>query len=162
VSNVPGPQGVKGPTGPSGPSGPSGANGNAGPSGPAGPVAGSANQVVYKNASNVATGSANLIFDGTNLTCLGNITAYSDSRLKNNIKTINGGLDKVLAMRGVSFDMNGISNIGVVAQEIQQILPELVLENSDGMLSVSYGNIVAVLIEAVKELNAQIQELKSK
>jgi hypothetical protein len=142
-----------------------GVQGSAGPQGPAGsagPVAGSANQIVYKNASNVATGSANLVFDGTNLTCLGNITAYSDSRLKNNIETITNGLDKVLAMRGVSFDMNGIPNIGVVAQEIQQILPELVLENTNGMLSVSYGNIVAVLIEAVKELNKEIQELKSK
>jgi len=157
-----GPTGANGPQGPTGANGPQGPSGSGGPSGPSGPIVGSANQVVYKNASNVATGSANLIFDGTNLTCLGNITAYSDLRLKNNIKTINGGLDKVLAMRGVSFDMNGISNIGVVAQEIQQILPELVLENSDGMLSVSYGNIVAVLIEAVKELNKEIQELKSK
>jgi hypothetical protein len=157
-----GPQGPAGSAGSAGPQGPAGSAGSAGPQGPAGPVAGSANQIVYKNASNVATGSANLVFDGTNLTCLGNITAYSDSRLKNNIETITNGLDKVLAMRGVSFDMNGIPNIGVVAQEIQQILPELVLENTDGMLSVSYGNIVAVLIEAVKELNKEIQELKSK
>jgi len=125
-------------------------------------VAGSANQIIYKDASNISTGSANLIFDGTNVICLGNITAYSDSRLKNNIENITNGLDKVLAMRGVSFDMNGIPNIGVVAQEIQQILPEVVLENANGMLSVSYGNIVAVLIEAIKDLNAQIQELKRK
>jgi Chaperone of endosialidase len=52
--------------------------------------------------------------------------------------------------------------IGVIAQEVQEVLPEVVVEGSDGILSVAYGNIVGVLIEAIKEQQKQIEELKAK
>lgn len=97
-----------------------------------------------------------------NVTAAANITAYSDIRLKNNIKTIENALSKTCQLRGVSFDKDGVAGIGVIAQEIQKVLPEVVLENNDEdkTLSVAYGNIVGVLIEAIKELKAEVDELK--
>lgn len=99
-----------------------------------------------------------------NFTASGNITAYSDERLKENIVTIPNALDKVLALRGVEFDRNGVHNIGLIAQEVQKVIPEIVLENSDEMktLSVAYANLVGLLIEAIKEQQTQIDELKAK
>ncbi len=88
----------------------------------------------------------------------GNVTAYSDVRLKENIQTIEDAVDKVSRMRGVTFDMNGKRSAGVIAQELQEVMPELV--NDGEYLSVAYGNLVSVLIEAVKELKAEIEELK--
>lgn len=99
-----------------------------------------------------------------NLTMAGNVTAYSDERLKTNIQTIENALDKVSKLRGVSYERidNGEKNIGVIAQEIKEVLPEVVMEREgeNQYMSVSYGNIVGVLIEAIKELKAEIEELK--
>ena len=98
------------------------------------------------------------------LTVDGDVVAYSDRRTKENIKTIENSLDKVLSLRGVSYNRIDESDkapkIGVIAQEIQEILPEVVFKQEDGMLGVSYGNIVGVLIEAIKEQQQQIDELK--
>ena len=71
-------------------------------------------------------------------------------------------MDKTLAMRGVTYNRidDNTVGLGVVAQEIQKILPEVIVVNSDGMLSVAYGNIVGILIEAIKELKTEIDELK--
>ena len=68
-----------------------------------------------------------------------------------------------MSMRGVSFDWidSGNSEIGVIAQEVEEVLPELVNTNDEGIKSVKYGNIVAVLIEAIKEQQEQINELKA-
>jgi len=98
---------------------------------------------------------------GGDFTAVGNVTAYSDARLKSNVRTIDGALDKVSSMRGVYFDKDGKAGTGVIAQEIEQILPEVVMQNEgDEYKSVAYGNIVGVLIEAIKELKAEIEELK--
>lgn len=99
---------------------------------------------------------------GGNIAATGNLSAYSDARLKTNIRTIEDALSKVSQMRGVSFTMNNTDGIGVVAQEIQKVIPEVVIEHDDEnqTLSVAYGNIVAVLIEAVKELKFELDELK--
>lgn len=98
-------------------------------------------------------------------TAVGNVTAYSDARIKTNIKTIDNALSKVLALRGVTYNRTDLEDkseqIGVIAQEIKEILPQVVQEN-DGHYSVAYGNIVGVLIEAIKEQQAQIEELKSR
>lgn len=91
-------------------------------------------------------------------TAVGNITAYSDERLKTNIRTIDNALDKVLQMRGVYFDKDGLTSTGVVAQEIEKIFPEVVQDGE--FKSVAYGNIVGVLIEAIKELKQEIDMLK--
>ena len=88
----------------------------------------------------------------------------SDINLKTNIQTIPNALDKVLQLRGVEFDridMNGEHQIGVIAQEVEKIIPEVVV-GEDGTKGVAYGNIVAVLIEAIKELTQRVIELENK
>ena len=88
----------------------------------------------------------------------------SDVSLKTNISTFENPLDVLSSLRGVAFDWidNGKSEIGVIAQEVEKVLPELVSTNKEGIKSVKYGNLVAVLIEAVKDQQSQINELKSK
>ena len=94
------------------------------------------------------------------------VTAFSDERLKSNITTIPDALSKVSEMRGVHYVRNetGKDSSGVIAQELQKIAPELVLTADDemGTLSVNYGNITGYLIEAIKELKAEIEELKAR
>ena len=93
-----------------------------------------------------------------------NVTAFSDERLKYNIETLEDGLDKVEQLRGVTYTRDGRENIGVIAQEVEKILPEIVLTADDemGTKSVDYSRITAVLIEAVKDLSARVKELESK
>ena len=106
-----------------------------------------------------------LVLDASgNLTADGNVTAYSDERLKDNIQTLESGLDKVNQLRGVTYTRDEKENIGVVAQEVEKILPEIVLTADDemGTKSVDYSRLTAVLIEAVKELSAKVKELENK
>lgn len=125
---------------------------------------GDANQVLFKDNNNVATTSANLQFNGTNLTCAGTVTANSDERLKKNIETITDALHKVTGLRGVEYDHKNTGDhcLGLIAQEVEQIIPQVVYEGVDGVKSVAYQNIVALLIEAVKDQQRQIDELKAK
>ena len=104
----------------------------------------------------------NVSFDTSgNITARGNVTAYSDARLKDNVKTLDGS--KVYEMRGVSFTKDGELGSGVIAQELEQVAPELVMTNDDEMQtkSVAYGNVVGYLIEAIKELKQEIEVLKN-
>ena len=102
------------------------------------------------------------------ITASGDITAYSDIRVKENIEVIENALEKVKAIRGVTFNRtdlendNGARHAGVIAQEVLEVLPEVVRTNDKGMYSVAYGNIVGLLIEAIKEQQLQIEELKNK
>ena len=100
--------------------------------------------------------------DSGDFTATGNVSAYSDIRLKDNIETLDGS--KVLDMRGVSYTKDGKAGSGVIAQELEKVAPELVMTNEkeDGIKSVAYGNLVGYLIEAVKEQQKQIDELKAK
>jgi len=94
------------------------------------------------------------------------VTAFSDKRLKTDIKNIENSLDKVMKMQGVYYKRNDIEDakeqIGVLAQDIENILPQVVLTADDKMKtkSVDYGKLCAVLIEAVKELKQEVNELK--
>jgi hypothetical protein len=107
-----------------------------------------------------------------NLTTTANITAYSDIRLKENISTIKNGLELVNKLRGVTFNWKDTGNYsyGLIAQEVEEIIPELVLETETGTLegeasnkikSVDYSKITAVLIEAIKEQQHQLDTYKS-
>ena len=100
-------------------------------------------------------------YTGT-FTATGDVCAYSDESLKTNIKTIDGALSKVEAVRGVTFDRiaDGSTSTGVVAQELEAVLPEAVQTDENGTKMVAYGNVTGLLIEAVKELSAQVAELK--
>ena len=109
----------------------------------------------------LSNGGRNLNGD---FTATGNVTAFSDERLKENVQTIEGALDKVLQMRGVTYKFkselnDGQRGTGVIAQEMQQVMPEVVQDGE--YLSVAYGNLVGVLIESIKELKAEIEELKN-
>jgi uncharacterized protein YlzI (FlbEa/FlbD family) len=93
----------------------------------------------------------------------------SDVRFKKNIYTLEGCLEKVIAMRGVSFDLRndslnlepGRKNIGFIAQELENVVPEVVVTGSDGYKAVAYDKITAVLTEAIKEQQKQIESYKS-
>ena len=109
-----------------------------------------------------ASGSVTVSMSGSysgNFTATGNLTAYSDERLKTNIETIPNALEKVNALRGVSYDKDGERGLGVIAQEVEKVLPELVLDGEE-YKSVAYGNMVGVLIEAIKELTKEVEDLK--
>ena len=110
----------------------------------------------------LSNGGRNLNGD---FTATGNVTAFSDERLKENVETIESALDKVSQMRGVTYNYkselnDGQRGTGVIAQEMQQVMPEVVQEGE--YLSVAYGNLVGVLIEAVKELKAELEQCKCK
>jgi len=94
------------------------------------------------------------------------ITAFSDRRLKTDITNIENALPKVMRMQGVYYKRNDVDNakeqVGVIAQDMETIVPEVVLTADDAMQtkSVDYGKLCAVLIESIKELKAEIDELK--
>jgi putative lipoic acid-binding regulatory protein len=97
------------------------------------------------------------------ITSSGDITAFSDIRLKENVETIDNALDKVKSMRGVTYTKDGKDGLGVIAQEVEEVIPQVVLTADDeiGTKSVAYGNMVGLLIEAVKEQQEQIDALKN-
>jgi hypothetical protein len=104
-----------------------------------------------------------------------NVTAYysSDERLKDNVQVIANALAKVLQIRGVEFDWNNLDepedgyfvrkhDVGVIAQEIEKVIPEVVGTRENGMKAVKYDRIIPLLIEAIKELKAEVDALKGK
>jgi len=100
----------------------------------------------------------------------GDVVAYysSDKRLKDNIVRIENPLEKVGKIGGYTFDWNDKQetytgkDVGVIAQEIQEVLPELVTERDNGYLAVKYEKIVPLLIESIKELKQEVDEIKQK
>jgi len=101
-----------------------------------------------------------------NILATGTVNASSDISLKDNITPIPNAIDKVLQIRGVTFNRNDIEDnprqAGIIAQEVEKVLPEVVSEDKDGIKSVAYGNMVGLLIEAIKEQQEQINMLKEK
>jgi hypothetical protein len=94
-------------------------------------------------------------------------TSASDARLKKDVKELDGALDKLDAIRGVTYhwvadDQSPDLQVGVIAQEIQAVYPELVKEGGNGFLSVDYPKLTAVLIQSVKELKAMVKALVEK
>jgi hypothetical protein len=138
------------------------------------PPSGADGNIQYKNGSSFA-GSAGLTFNSTTnvLSCSNDIIAFaSDERLKTNFKPIENAVDKVLQLRGFTYNFNEIGeglgfdtslrHAGVSAQEVQAVLPEAVCPApaSDEYLTVKYDKLVPLLIEAIKELKEEIEELK--
>ena len=117
-------------------------------------------------ALNVAGGASFIkdVYIGGNMAASGSVTSSSDARLKENVETISGALEKVQQLRGVSYNKinSDTKEIGFIAQELEQAFPELVLTNTDGYKSVAYGNVTAVLLECIKELKQEIEDLKAK
>ena len=152
------------------------------------------NQILYGNESNAINSSANLTFSSDTLTVIGDINAtgdvissYSDMRLKNDLGTIENSIEKIEKLRGFYYTANDIAknngindskiNIGLSAQDVQSVLPEIVkyapfdtsFENNgdtvsksgEKYLTISYERLVPLLIEGIKELNNKFNELKS-
>jgi len=117
----------------------------------------SASKAVIVDSNKDISGFRNISNTGT-ITASGDITAFSDERLKSDIETIDNALDKVMNMRGVSFTKQAEKGIGVIAQEIEKVLPEVVTDGE--YKSVAYGNMVGVLIEAIKELKTELDNHK--
>ena len=95
--------------------------------------------------------------------CSGDVTAFSDARFKTDLKRIENALEKVNMISGYTYKMvneNG-RHAGLLAQELQQVLPEVVKTNDDH-LSVAYGNICALLVEAIKEISIELIDIKNK
>jgi len=119
------------------------------------------NRVWVTTSGNMGIGTSS---PSTKLEVNGTITETSSIRYKENIETIKYGLDKILQMRGVTYDRkdSGLKEVGVIAEEINEIFPDLVVKNEEGLVeSVSYGRFTALLIEAIKELKIEIEELKA-
>ena len=130
-------------------------------------VAGSANQVMYKNSSGANTGSSGLIYNGTNFTCGGNITAYSDETLKTDWQELPA--DFVSRLAKVKYGVYsrtdlGVRQAGCSAQDWQQLLPEVVSTTVGGKLALAYANAALVsavaLAKEVTELRQELAELK--
>ena len=140
--------------------------GTAGSSG-ASPFIDTGTYVYYGGPRNVGIGTATpteALHVIGNILASEDVTAYSDERLKTDITTISGALNTVTQLRGVNYIKKDTErkSIGVIAQEVQKVLPDVVHEDPDsGLLSVAYGNMVGVLIEAIKEQQDEITELKT-
>ena len=127
---------------------------------------GSVGPTSYQN--NVIVSNGNLTVNG-NGSFTGDVVAYSssDKRLKDNVKPIENALDKVIAIGGYEFDWNDNQevyeghDVGVIAQEVEEVLPEVVETRKDGYKAVKYEKMVPLLIEAIKDQQKQIEELKA-
>jgi Chaperone of endosialidase/Repeat of unknown function (DUF5907) len=106
-----------------------------------------------------------------NFVASANISAYSDARLKEDVTTIHGALKIIEKLRGVRYRRkdSGVQRVGMIAQETQSVLPEVVMESPEAdpnlghtVLSISYGDVVGVLVEAVKELTARVRVLEAR
>jgi hypothetical protein len=98
-----------------------------------------------------------------NLTMANNVTAYSDIRLKEDLEPITNAIEKVLSLTGYTYTRidSGQRQTGLVAQEVQKVLPEAVMDDGEH-LSLAYGNMVGLLVEAIKAQQAQIDDLTAK
>ena len=115
---------------------------------------------IVKIAKGIKTRSQYEIEITDTKTIEGGVEIYA--RVKENVLTLENSLEKVQNLRGVSYNKIGEpeKKIGVIAQEVLEVIPEVVSQDSEGTYSVAYGNITAVLIEAIKEQQTQIDELK--
>ena len=114
-----------------------------------------------------AGGTAVFTFDTINghFTATGDVTTNSDARLKDNVITVDNALSKVTDLRGVYFNKKTHPNdrkIGLIAQEVEAIIPEAVIEDSteDKIKSVAYSSLVGLLIEAIKDLKDEVDSIK--
>ena len=97
-----------------------------------------------------------------NITATGNITSASDITLKENIELILDPIEKVKELSGYTFNKKGedLRMVGLIAQEVEKVLPEAVHENQEGLKSLAYGNLVALLVECVKKQDERIESLE--
>ena len=110
------------------------------------------------NISNSGTDAGSI--ESGNLTMVGSVSAYSDVRLKTDLQQIQNALDKVTQLTGYTYtriDTNA-KQTGLLAQDVQKVMPEAVMTNNE-YLSVAYGNLIGLMVEAIKELNDKVDAL---
>jgi hypothetical protein len=123
----------------------------------------------------IASGQKFRIANNGDVTAAGDVIAYgvSDIRLKNNIKVIDKALNKVLQLEGITYNWNNIAaekiekstterESGIIAQQVKEVLPEAVSERADGYLGVRYEKLIPLLVQAIKELKEEVEELKNR
>ena len=145
--------------------GSAGTAGTATSAGTAGTVTTAAQPVITSVGTLVSLAVANNITAGTDIQATGNIIAFSDSRLKDNQVVITGALDKLLTLSGYTYTRNDLDDrpdAGLIAQEVQLVLPEAVTETDSGILGLNYAPVIALMVETIKELNARIVELENR
>ena len=118
----------------------------------------------------VSRGSFGYVYSSGVIRAEDDVIAFhsSDERLKNNITMIENPIDKVKQLRGIEYEWNGLQHnypsgskdSGIIAQDVQKVLPQLVKEKKDGYLGVRHDRLVGLLVESVKEQQEQIDELK--
>jgi len=123
----------------------------------------SATNTLYYNSSNVGVGTSTANYKlhvSGDIYASGDITAFSDMRMKENIKPIENALERVKQIGGYTYNKVGetTKDVGVLAQEVMKVFPEVIRGSEDTNYSVAYGNMVAILIEAIKELSAKVDE----
>lgn len=185
-----GTSGSSGSTGSSGSSGSSGASGSPGSSGTSGVggASGTSTQVAFFTSTTNLGSDSKLYWDNTNkrlgvgltspgypLEVLGNasgisiyashdVAAYSDISVKDEIEEITNAIEKIKQIRGVTFVRNDSESkerrAGVIAQEVEKVMPEVITKKEDGTLMVAYGNLTSLLIQAIKEQQIEIDNLK--
>lgn len=184
ATGLTGPTGPSGPTGPTGPQGATGLTGPTGPAGPTGPTGPTgATGTQYTTASNVQLNSLGIGTPASGTTgeirATNEVTAYysSDERLKENIQEIDAALYKLRKVRGYMFDWKDEvieerggedkyfvrkHDTGVIAQEIEQVLPEVVATRKDGYKAVRYEKLAGLIIQAINELADEVEEIKQR
>jgi hypothetical protein len=110
------------------------------------------------------TDNGEILYVSGSIRATGSITANSDVRLKKNIERIENALQKVSEISGYTYNTiyDEDRHAGVIAQEIDKVLPEIVNKGNDGLMGVEYGNISALLIEAIKDLKVQNDSLQAR
>ena len=120
---------------------------------------GTANDIAMWSDSNTL-GDAPIAISGNNATFAGNITVSSDMRLKDNIQSLGQTMVNILKLDAKSYIRDGRAEIGLIAQDVQLVYPELVSEDGNGMLAVNYQALSAILINGIKDQEARIQKLE--
>jgi hypothetical protein len=114
---------------------------------------------------NVGGSPSEKLHVGGNILATGNVTAYSDASLKENIESVTDALTTVLALQGVTYtrvdEPEKGRQLGLIAQEVEKYVPEVVATHDSGIKSLAYGSLVALLIEAIKEQQKQINSLRN-
>ena len=141
-------------------------------SNPAGYTTYTSNQATNTNSAVTFASVAGGTITGTSVSVTGDVVAYSssDRRLKDNVKNIDFAIEKVTKLNGVTWDWNdnadelqkSLPNVGVIAQEVEEVLPQLVITRDTGYKGVDYAKLNGLLIEAIKDLHKQILDLESR
>ena len=119
---------------------------------------------VWQMINSANTAAIMTVDDAGDLTCAGNVGSSSDRRLKTDLDQIDRALDKVEMLTGYTYTFidSGRRATGLIAQDVREVLPEVVGEDDKGMLSVAYGSMAGLFVEAIKEMTGEVRALRKR